>query len=327
MAVAMHYGPPAEGSNLNDNQSDTDDDDDYNKILVDKAEATIASSSAGVPENTNNQANGSAEIRKGNQQPTQNRMTSWMKQKSQSFIQDKESKKRERRSDPREGVIHLEKPILLCQEIYNKFIGNHQTSTLSKTKAIELLRQDLEQHMKDGGTNCDDAFLTDQEAIFAQLNQEAGGKSDLTLDSVDNNEHGDHSAPIEGVAAQPEHADVTCEHQQASEMADASKLNAVSAQHNTNEPERSGGRLETNEDGWGADVLEASSTISTKEDEPQPNSEEDDSIIAYWKWENTWKTQQIKMHLGAGSDLALHVVLAIIANQVRYERNAIAMTM
>jgi len=52
----------------------------------------------------------------------------------------------------------------------------------------------------------------------------------------------------------------------------------------------------------------------------------DDSIIGYWKWENSWTTQQIKMHVAAGSDLALHVVLAVIVNQIRYERNAIAMS-
>ena len=325
MAVAMHYGPPLEGSNLCDNQSDTDDDD-YNKILIDKAEATVASSLAGGADSTNSQATGSVIISKRNHQPTQTRIISWMKQNSQSFVQDKESRKRERRSDPREGIIHLEKPMLLCQEIYNKFIGNHQTSTLSKAKAIELLRQDLEQHMKDGGTNSDDAFLTDQETIFAQLNPEAVGRSDLTLDSVYNHGNGDHFAPSKDVAAQPEHADLTCEDRQASDMADTPKLTKVSPHHDTCIPERIGKRLETNENGWGDHVLEASSTISTKEEEPQPKTD-DDSIIAYWKWENTWKTQQIKMHLGAGSDLALHVVVAIIANQVRYERNAIAMTM
>jgi hypothetical protein len=34
----------------------------------------------------------------------------------------------------------------------------------------------------------------------------------------------------------------------------------------------------------------------------------------------------MKMHLAKGSDLSLHIVLAIIVNQVRYERNALAMT-
>ena len=49
-------------------------------------------------------------------------------------------------------------------------------------------------------------------------------------------------------------------------------------------------------------------------------------LIGYWNWENTMRTHRMKLHLAAGSDLALHVVIAILVNQVRYERNAIALT-
>ena len=53
---------------------------------------------------------------------------------------------------------------------------------------------------------------------------------------------------------------------------------------------------------------------------------EEESLIGYWKWENTFTVHKMKMHVAKGSDLALHCVMAIIVNQVRYERNAIAMT-
>lgn len=54
--------------------------------------------------------------------------------------------------------------------------------------------------------------------------------------------------------------------------------------------------------------------------------EEEQPLVGYWSWDNTFRVHKMKMHLAKGSDLSLHVVLAIIANQVRYERNAIAMT-
>jgi hypothetical protein len=55
------------------------------------------------------------------------------------------------------------------------------------------------------------------------------------------------------------------------------------------------------------------------EDEPQP-------LVGYWAWKNSIMTHKMKMHLAKNSDLGLHVVLAILVNQVRYERNAVAMT-
>jgi hypothetical protein len=54
-------------------------------------------------------------------------------------------------------------------------------------------------------------------------------------------------------------------------------------------------------------------------DAPQP-------LVAYWAWKNSIMTHKMRMHLAKNSDLGLHVVLAILANQVRYERNALAMT-
>jgi len=62
---------------------------------------------------------------------------------------------------------------------------------------------------------------------------------------------------------------------------------------------------------------------ATSQDE-DPSREQ--PLVGYWTWENTLRTQKVKMHVAKGADLALHIVLAIIVNQVRYERNAIAMT-
>mmetsp|Transcript_43683 Transcript_43683/g.105915 ORF Transcript_43683/g.105915 Transcript_43683/m.105915 type:complete len:894 (+) Transcript_43683:299-2980(+) len=46
-----------------------------------------------------------------------------------------------------EGVIDLDtQPIMQCQEVYNKMIGNHQTFLMTKDEVIELLRMDEQQH-------------------------------------------------------------------------------------------------------------------------------------------------------------------------------------
>lgn len=46
------------------------------------------------------------------------------------------------------------------------------------------------------------------------------------------------------------------------------------------------------------------------------------ALVGYWVWEHTNKTHKIKMHIGKGTDLALHVILAVLTNMIRTERNA-----
>jgi hypothetical protein len=60
-------------------------------------------------------------------------------------------------------------------------------------------------------------------------------------------------------------------------------------------------------------------TEQDKEPQQQP-------LVGYWTWKHTYTVHKMEMHLAKNSDLALHVVLAILVNQVRYERNALAMT-
>lgn len=51
--------------------------------------------------------------------------------------------------DLQEGVVDLNKPLLLCQEIYNRVFGNFQTSRVSRDEVLIWLKIDREQHMKD----------------------------------------------------------------------------------------------------------------------------------------------------------------------------------
>jgi hypothetical protein len=52
--------------------------------------------------------------------------------------------------------------------------------------------------------------------------------------------------------------------------------------------------------------------------------QESQPLVGYWYWEHSLRSHRMKMHVAKGADLALHVVMAIVVNQVRFERNAIA---
>jgi hypothetical protein len=49
-------------------------------------------------------------------------------------------------------------------------------------------------------------------------------------------------------------------------------------------------------------------------------------LVGFWNWDNTVRVHKMKMHVAKGSDLALHVILAIVTNQLRYERNVVVST-
>jgi len=67
--------------------------------------------------------------------------------------------------------------------------------------------------------------------------------------------------------------------------------------------------------------------VESHEVQAEEDKEDNDTpLVGYWRWQHTLRCQRMVLHLAKNSDLALHVVMAIIANQVRYERNAIAMT-
>lgn len=85
-----------------------------------------------------------------------------------------------------EGVIDLDtQPILQCQEIYNKMIGNHQTFLMTKEQVIKLLQKDQAQHERDlakedgeeeGGGDDDDAD-TDADAGAIDATHDDGNTS------------------------------------------------------------------------------------------------------------------------------------------------------
>jgi len=177
--------------------------------------------------------------------------------------------------NPLEGVVDLDKPLTMCQEIYTKLIGNHQTMRIPKSKALMLLKQDMEQHLREEnektGSKCDKLGVSQAVADVSILAASRNGE-----ESIDPSES-DRAAGQEKTKAKPE----TSEEYKESE---------------------------------------------DSEDQPASAPPVDEPLFAYWHWDNSFRTHKVKMHLVKGADLALHVVLAVLVNQVRYERNAIAAT-
>ena len=196
--------------------------------------------------------------------------------------------------DPLQGVVHLDKPLLLCQEIYTRIIGNHQTSKVSKEKVLTLLRQDMEQHLQTRkeddeleNVNKDVAMAVNTSSLNLTQNSDTSSQSGSAVSELNTS-----ALPVDIVANNT--------------SADSSGKTTDGVDSNNVEPP---GNLDATPVPPPVPPL-----LPTKE---QP-------LVGYWVWENSLRTHKMKMHLAKGSDLALHIVLAVLVNQLRYERNAIA---
>jgi len=66
--------------------------------------------------------------------------------------------------------------------------------------------------------------------------------------------------------------------------------------------------------------LQSSSSSAALKDSPL------EPLVGYWIWDNTMQVHKMKMTVAKDSDLALHVVLAVVTNQLRLERNMLLTT-
>jgi hypothetical protein len=199
--------------------------------------------------------------------------------------------------DPLQGVVHLDKPLLLCQEIYTRIIGNHQTSKVSKEKVLTLLRQDMEQHLQN---RKDDDLDNESNDLVVAVNTDSS--NDMRTRSKD--------------------------HQDSTAVSDLSLTATSTDMEEAATSEAPVSKADTENDGIKGEPTvnegqNVEANVSSSADSIVPPKEQ--PLVGYWAWENTLRTHKMKMHLAKGSDLALHIVLAVLVNQLRYERNAIAL--
>lgn len=232
--------------------------------------------------------------------------------------------------DPLQGVIHLDKPLLLCQEIYTRIIGNHQTSRVSKAKVLTLLRQDMEQHLQDVNEN-ETGVENGSPVGVAQVEVESSALGAFGTCEVIGN-----GPSVTAVVVARNSADsppsVDCEMAAEGDGAASASTTEIVAEVDGNNsasrsleiPPAKPSELTIAASSDSAPVeskvgqrIASSSGFGTVESKEQP-------LVGYWAWENSMRSHKMKMHLAKGADLALHVVLAVLVNQVRYERNALA---
>ena len=87
----------------------------------------------------------------------------------------------------------------------------------------------------------------------------------------------------------------------------------------------------------GSDLTASNAWDNKKDEEPKiygsangfvDNGDDPDRkepLVAYWTWKNKLTSHKLQMHLAKNSDLALHVVMAIVLNILKYERGVLYM--
>jgi hypothetical protein len=217
--------------------------------------------------------------------------------------------------DPLQGVLSLDEPLLLCREIYNRIIGNHQTSIITKEKVLELFQQDHAEHAtaetKDTDTN--DPIHELLQANSQEENELLPGESmeaEWNPDWEETEGHAVYKVVTAGTV------DESTIEQNADEgtQADTTNNKAATTTSNDNSSDSidtTNGKLDLTNEG----------NHETNSNNNNESPRDKQPLVGYWAWENTLRVHKMRLHLAQRGDLAQHVVLAIIMNQVRCERH------
>jgi hypothetical protein len=297
---------------------------------VDSSGAPVSQAAACILEETSEEASPSEVLFPENpppllseqkKEPLRKTIRTWIRQKSKDIREQVFDKGRQKTLvDPLEGIMHLEKPLLLCQEIYNRIIGNHQTSLVTKEQVLDLLREDNAQHAAEHPEEPDDAYSPimtadddDDDTEMPTSGTTFLGDLPVMLDETE--EFADEYPGF----GKPESKDEAGDASSSPQPEEANEGEALPKYPGNGVSEQKESELEDEPEPQDA-------TDGTEEEEVIVTPEVDQPLVGYWLWENTLRTHKMKMYVAKGTDLTLHVALAIITNQVRYERNAIAMT-
>jgi hypothetical protein len=291
-----------------------------------------------------------------------------------------------------EGIIDLGKEkdnpeeespgaALQCREIYNRLIGTHQSSWVTREEVLEMLRLDEAQYRQDDNKN-DDNNNNNNNNTQGEPSSPSANKNPSAEDGRRQNSwfgfglipKPSGSAPADDASMATTNTNTNTKEEVESS---SSAPGTETPNDNDNNNDNNNGDLR---EGGGGDGLQSlledepptspspnnnnnnmltddeedlfkpiddsmpvglrallndddyalTSPRHRDEEEDEANSskkkDEEEPLIGYWTWKNTYRVHKMRMHLARNSDLALHVVLAILVNQVRYERNAIAMT-
>jgi hypothetical protein len=243
--------------------------------------------------------------------------------------------------DPLEGYLQLKKPILKCEEI-NSFLGQHQTMLVGEKEAKELEREELATAAEMGGDaynpqsnyshslDVEGTPVEDTATTEATVGEDTLGKAtaaDATIGKTTSGEATGDSKKKTKSFPNLRQFGTWLKHvgEAGSEWATATPpCNGLDPSTEKDQRRASDGadmdtsdQLMSSHGSVDGGVSVASSSKSNKPLEP---------LVGFWNWDNTMRVHKMKMHVAEGSDLALHVVLAIVTNQLRMERNVVVST-
>ena len=264
-------------------------------------------------------------------------------------------------ANPLEGYLLLDKPTLKCEEI-NSFMGQHQTMLIGKEEARELEKEELaqaaEMHIDahnpnanfkeaesdpllEGTASNEDQLATTR--AFPRFRKLAKWINGSSSSSGSNSAHPVGSAKTESSA---EFQSSTTDARPTESLPVGKAVYESSAVPVPREPEAAVEETKddisdegsTNQGGLtSSTVRNSSNSLASSNGESYPpiltasssselRKRELEPLVGFWNWDNTVRVHKMKLHVAEGSDLALHVVLAIVTNQLRLERNVVVST-
>jgi hypothetical protein len=249
--------------------------------------------------------------------------------------------------DPLEGYLELDKPILKCEEI-NSFLGQHQTMLVGDKEAKRLEQEELRTAAEIGAdahnpnANQKPGLVTSEGEATSPPPAAAGAEGgSMTIPSKKKDaksfskvrkfgkwlkkvgEAGTEWATSPPGSVPSRAAD---SNKSTTKEKDSKQTDIDGAAHN----EANGDEKEDSDIDNSDQIRPTSSQISL-DDQSTSSSKSGkhevlEPLVGFWNWDNTMRVHKMKMHVAEGSDLALHVVLAIVTNQLRYERNVVVTT-
>jgi hypothetical protein len=223
-----------------------------------------------------------------------------------------------------EGVITLDTPVLMVQEI-NSFTGQHQTMLIRKEDAQKLKDEELlieaklaeKSQVQAGDCMDDEAIATNLEENESQMGTRDGGSAVIPDTAATKMAENSNISVVSGTCK-----DEAADGANDSTTSDTRLTASLSVEDKKGKTEESfmSDDSAANADSTtydGSTSNGGSATNNEVSDDAQP-------LVGFWSWDSRIRVHRMKMHVGAGADLALHVVLAVVTNQLRSERHAVA---
>lgn len=197
-------------------------------------------------------------------------------------------------ADPAMGVLQTNCPILKVEEI-KSLIGQHQTMLpTASNNCIEAVVSDNQCEDKQN-----DEIVADQSCSYDTTDDESMKVSDVEIYwGVRDDDDDSSEAPPQSTSEDPFVALVELYEKGQITKSELDNLMAADQKFHDEEANLNSNKRRSE---------------SSKEEQP---------LVGYWSWEHTLRVHKMTLHIAKNSDLCLHVILAIITNQLRYERNA-----